>query len=260
MAPDVRRVDREPEGQLVVAERGVVLIVEDSPELTELMSAIVEREGFAAVGAGTAAEARAAYLRYRPVAVLLDWVLPDAPGIEVCRELRAQDPELTVIFVSGRNDETSMARGLDAGADDYVAKPVREGELIARLEAQLRKTARLRKAFSAQPAPSPERQMRFGEVEIDTLARGVSVSGRPVKLGPLEYRLFEYLARNAGVAVSRDQILSEVYGIDADIGTERVDLLVRRLRLKLGDYPDTGGHIIAHPGYGYLLERRSSDD
>jgi DNA-binding response OmpR family regulator len=151
-----------------------------------------------------------------------------------------------------------MARGLDAGADDYVAKPVREGELIARLDAQLRKTARLRSAFSASPAQALERKMRFGEVEVDTLARGVSVSGRSVKLGPLEYRLFEYLARNAGVAVSRDQILSEVYGIDADIGTERVDLLVRRLRKKLGDYPDTGGHIIAHPGYGYLLERRGS--
>jgi len=242
----------------VVAERGVVLIVEDSPELAELMSAIVEREGFAAVAAGSAAAARAAYHRYRPVAVLLDWVLPDAPGTEVCRELRAQDPELTVIFVSGRNDETSMARGLDAGADDYVAKPVREGELIARLDAQLRKTTRLRSAFGALPAQAVERKMRFGEVEVDTLARGVSVSGRSVKLGPLEYRLFEYLARNAGVAVSRDQILSEVYGIDADIGTERVDLLVRRLRVKLGDYPDTGGHIIAHPGYGYLLERRGS--
>ncbi len=242
----------------MVAERGVVLIVEDSPELAELMSAIVEREGFAGVVAGSAAAARAAYHSHRPVAVLLDWVLPDAPGTEVCRELRAQDPELTVIFVSGRNDETSMARGLDAGADDYVAKPVREGELIARLDAQLRKTARLRGAFGVSPAQAPERRMRFGEVEVDTLARAVSVSGRSVNLGPLEYRLFEYLARNAGVAVSRDQILSEVYGIDADIGTERVDLLVRRLRVKLGDYPDTGGHIIAHPGYGYLLERRGS--
>jgi DNA-binding response OmpR family regulator len=241
----------------VVAERGVVLIVEDSPELAELMAAIVEREGFTGVAAGSAAEARTAFQRHRPVAVLLDWVLPDAPGTELCRELRAQDPELTVIFVSGRNDETSMARGLDAGADDYVAKPVREGELVARLEAQLRKTNRLRRVFGEPGGEAPERRMRFGEVEVDTLARRVSVSGRPVKLGPLEYRLFEYLARNAGVAVSRDQILSEVYGIDADIATDRVDLLVRRLRQKLGDYPDTGGHITAHPGYGYLLERRS---
>jgi len=98
-----------------------------------------------------------------------------------------------------------------------------------------------------------------GELEIDLLAREVRVAGRPVKLGPLEYRLVEYLGRNAGVAVSRDQILNEVYGIAASIGTERVDLLVRRLRLKLGDYPDMGGHIVAHPGYGYLLERRAPD-
>lgn len=235
----------------MTGERGVVLIVEDAPELAELIAAFVEREGFTAVTAGSAAEARTAFHRDRPIAVLLDWVLPDAPGTELCRELRAEDAGVTVIFVSGRNDETSMARGLDAGADDYVAKPVREGELIARLDAQLRKTARLR----AAPAAGAERMLRFGEVELDTLARAVRVSGRLVKLGPLEYRLFEYLARNAGVAVSRDQILSEVYGVDAD-STERVDLLVRRLRLKLGDYPDTGGHIIAHPGYGYLLERQ----
>lgn len=236
---------------MTAGERGSVLIVEDAPDLAELIAAFVEREGFTAVTAGSASEARAAFHRDRPVAVLLDWVLPDAPGTELCRELRAQDAAVTVIFVSGRNDETSMARGLDAGADDYVAKPVREGELIARLDAQLRKTARLRSSQAA----APDRMLRFGEVELDSLARAVRVSGRPVKLGPLEYRLFEYLARNAGVAVSRDQILTEVYGADAD-STERVDLLVRRLRLKLGDYPDTGGHIIAHPGYGYLLERQ----
>lgn len=234
----------------MAGERGTVLIVEDAPDLAELIAAIVEREGFTALTAGSAAEARAAFHTDHPVAVLLDWVLPDAPGTEICRELRAQDAGVTIIFVSGRNDETSMARGLDAGADDYVAKPVREGELIARLDAQLRKTARLR-----VPAAGAEPTLRFGEVELDTLARAVRVSGRVVKLGPLEYRLFDYLARNAGVAVSRDQILSEVYGVDAD-STERVDLLVRRLRLKLGDYPDTGGHIIAHPGYGYLLERQ----
>ena len=134
---------------------------------------------------------------------------------------------------------------------------MREGELVARLEAQLRKVARLRRAF--EPANRATRALQFGELEIDLLAREVRVAGRPVKLGPLEYRLVEYLGRNAGVAVSRDQILNEVYGIAASIGTERVDLLVRRLRLKLGDYPDMGGHIVAHPGYGYLLERRAPD-
>jgi two-component system phosphate regulon response regulator PhoB len=233
-------------------------VVEDAPPFAELLAEVVAREGFTPVICPNAADARAAHQREAPVAVLLDWVLPDTPGTELSRELRAADPVLTIIFISGRNDETSMARGLDAGADDYLAKPVREGELVARLEAQLRKVARLKGAFeSSRETGAPP--LRFGELEMDLMAREVRVGGRPVKLGPLEYRLLEYLGRNAGVAVSRDQILNEVYGITASIGTERVDLLVRRLRLKLGDYPDTGGHIVAHAGYGYLLERRAPD-
>jgi DNA-binding response OmpR family regulator len=243
----------------VPGERGRVLVVEDEVTFAELMAAVLEREGFTPIMCTTAAEAREKFSRERPVAVLLDWVLPDAPGTEVCREMRAVDPAVTIIFVSGRNDETSMARGLDAGADDYVAKPVREGELIARLDAHLRKVSRLRAATDSAAAGSAEKRLHFGDLEIDLRAREVRVSSKPVKLGPLEYKLMEYLARNAGVAVSREQILNEVYGIAADIGTERVDLLVRRLRQKLGEYPDTGGHIIAHAGYGYLLERRGPD-
>jgi DNA-binding response OmpR family regulator len=242
----------------VAGSRGTVLVVEDAPSFAELLAEVLAREGFMPVICATAASARAAHQREAPVAVLLDWVLPDTPGTELSRELRAADPVLTIIFISGRNDETSMARGLDAGADDYLAKPVREGELVARLEAQLRKVARLKGAF-ASPGENRAAPLRFGELEIDIMAREVRVGGRPVKLGPLEYRLLEYLGRNAGVAVSRDQILNEVYGITASIGTERVDLVVRRLRLKLGDYADTGGHIVAHPGYGYLLERRAPD-
>lgn len=102
----------------------------------------------------------------------------------------------------------------------------------------------------------PRRIVRFGDVEVDFVAREARVAGVPVRLGPLEFKLLEYLSRNSGVAVSRDQILSQVYGYDADIGTERVDLLVRRLRAKLGDGPDAQGHLVAIPGYGYRLERR----
>ena len=240
----------------MVGERGHVLVVEDDAPSAELMAVVVEREGFTPVVCRSAREARAAFDSARPVAVLLDWVLPDAPGTEVCRELRRADPVVTIIFVSGRGDETSMARGLDAGADDYVTKPVREGELIARLEAQLRKVERLTGAPAPVPLEPEAERLKFGAVEVDLKAREVSVNAKRVKLGPLEYRLFEYMARNAGIAVSRDQILNEVYGIAADIGTDRVDVLVQRLRRKLGDYPDTGGHIVAQPGYGYMLERR----
>ena len=243
----------------MTGERGRVLVVEDSPQAAELLVETVEREGFLPIACPTGAEARASFESQQPVAVLLDWVLPDVPGTELCREFRAANPAVTIIFVSGRDDETSMARGLDAGADDYVAKPVRPGELVARLEAHIHRVARLRDLYAAGTEVPADETLEFGALQIDLRAREVHVAGRAVRLGALEYRLLEYLGRNAGVAISRDQILNEVYGITADIGTERVDLLVRRLRLKLGDYPDTGGHIVAHPGYGYLLERRGPE-
>ena len=239
----------------MAGERGRVLIVEDAPESAEVIAAIVAQEGFVPVVCASANQAMATYRSERPIAALLDWVLPDAPGTEVCRQLRELDPALTIVFISGRNDETSIARGLDAGADDFVPKPVRPGELVARLEAQLRKVARLQ-ATAQTPSESASQTLRLGALAIDLLAREVTVDGRRVQLGPLQYRLLEYLARNAGVAVSRDQILDEVYGIAADIGTERVDVLVQRLRRKLGDPGGEGGYIVAHPGYGYLLRAR----
>ena len=240
-------------------ERGSVMVVEDAADSAEFMATLVELEGFTVAICSDAREARERFAAERPVAVLLDWVLPDAPGTEVCREMRAIDPTVPIIFVSGRNDETSVARGLDAGADDYVAKPVRGGELIARLEAHLRRVAAMRAAAGQAGAKPPATKLRFGELELDLEARRVTVGDREVRLGPLEYRLLEFLAGHAGVAMSREQIMSEVYGIEADIGSDRVDLLVRRIRQKLGQAPAAGGLIVSHPGFGYQLERRSSN-
>lgn len=124
--------------------RGTVLVVDDDPAAAEAMTRLVEREGFNAEQAATAAAALDAHQRLRPVAMLLDWDLPDRPGSEVCRQVRENDAAITIIFITGRTDETSIARALDAGADDYVVKPVRGGELIARLEANLRKVTALR--------------------------------------------------------------------------------------------------------------------
>ena len=241
--------------QAVPGKRGTVLVVDDSADSSELVTAFVEREGFDVVVCDTAESGLAAFARERPVAILLDWVLPDAPGTEVCRAIRAQDPFVTIIFVSGRDDETSVVRGLDAGADDYLPKPVRGGELIARLEANLRKLAAARDLASPAPPADALSGLRFGNVSVDFGAHEVSVGDARVRLGPLEFKLLEYLAHNSGVAVSRDQIMNEVYGYDAEISTERVDLLVRRLRAKLGDAD--GGYIAAVPGFGYRLERRN---
>jgi two-component system phosphate regulon response regulator OmpR len=238
----------------MTGSRGVILIVEDDVPTSELIADLVEQEGFTVSRAGGGLQAIEAFARERPVAVFLDWVLPDIPGIEACRSLRALDRVVPIIFVSGRDDEASTIRGLDAGADDYLAKPVRIRELIARLEAHIRKVAVLTEHKAAEPVLE-ERVRRFGEVEVDLAARMVTVAGQPLSLAPLEFSLLEYLAHNAGVAVSRDQIMREVYGFAAEISTERVDQLVRRLRTKLGDGPSRGGVLVAVPGYGYRLEQ-----
>jgi len=244
--------------------RGRLLIIEDSPETSELLALLVEEEGFSPVVRNTGQEGLDAFEAERPVAVLLDWVMPDRPGIDVCRQVRERDLSVPIIFVSGRDDEASVSRGLDAGADDFVVKPVRRIELVARLEAHLRKVHDLTHGRTEVKAVGglldADDRNRFGLVEIDSAARIVRVEGAEVALGPLEFRLLEYFGRNAGIAISREQVLNEVYGYDADISTERVDLLVRRLRSKLGDGPDRGGQLVAVPGYGYRLERRRPPD
>lgn len=234
------------------------MIIEDSPETAELLAAVVEEEGFKPVVCPTADSGVDACRNHQPVAIFMDWVLPDRPGIDVCRQLRAADALVPIIFVSGRDDEASISRGLDAGADDFIVKPVRRGELVARLEAHVRKAYSVQNASVPRPAEEPtrERLARFGAVDLDSAARVVRADGDEVMLGPLEFKLLEYFAHNAGIAISREQILNEVYGYDADISTERVDLLVRRLRSKLGEGPDRGGQLVAVPGYGYRLERR----
>jgi DNA-binding response OmpR family regulator len=238
--------------------RGTVLVVEDSEQSAELLRELVEGEGFEAEVARSAEEGVAAHERMHPVAVLLDWGLPDGPGTEVCREIRKRDGAVPIIFVSGRDDETSIARALDAGADDYVPQPVRAGELMARLEAHLRRVAALSPSPNGATAHAAKTRIaHLGALQIDLGARQVRNGGVPVRLGALEFKLLEYLLVNAGTAVSREQILAEVYGYDADIGSERVDLLVRRLRAKLGEH-DAHGLIVAVPGYGYRLERREA--
>ena len=244
--------------------RGRVIVIEGSPDEGELVCAALSDEAFQPILCGTAAEGLSAAADGRPVGVIIDWGLPDRPGVEICRELRGKDPLLAIMFLSDRSDEATMARGLDAGADDFVVKPFRRTELIARFEAHVRKAGAAIQIVRAAPAasgpPASSTSFRFGEVEVDLAAREVRVAGQPVGLGPLEFKLVEYLCQNAGVAISRDQIMSQVYGYEADISTERVDLLARRVRAKLGEGPSRGGHLVAVPGYGYRWERRRRDD
>jgi DNA-binding response OmpR family regulator len=240
--------------ETVSAARGSVLVVEDDLASAELLAALLEEEGFQPIVCPDGSSVLERFESDRPVAVLIDWVIPGGPGIELCRQIRVRDSMVPIFFVSGRADEASVSRGLDAGADDFLTKPLRPRELVARLEAHLRKLAALpaagTPAASAVEVTPGEATRQFGDVEIDLVARTARVNGLPVTLGSLEFRLLEYFVRNAGVALSRGQILNEVHGYD-DIPTERVDLLVRRLRAKLS----WNDWITAVPGYGYRLER-----
>jgi len=243
--------------------RGKVVIIEDSPDEGELLATALTEESFSPILCLTATEGLAVAADGRPVGVIIEWGLRDRPAVEVCRELRSRDPLLAIMFISTRTEEAVVARGLDAGADDFVARPFRRTELIARFEAHVRKAAAaipMVRAAAAQSNAAAGGNLRFGEVEVDIMAREVRVAGEAVGLGPLEFKLVEYLCQNAGVAISRDQIMSQVYGYEADISTERVDLLARRVRAKLGEGPSRGGHLVAVPGYGYRWERRRRDD
>jgi DNA-binding response OmpR family regulator len=248
---------RTHEAVAVTNGRGPIAIIGDIPTNTAQLSINLQSEGFSTLIWHLTRRENEDSSAIRPVGVILDWVPPGGAGIETCRQLRRGDPLIPILFVGGAEAERSINRGLDAGADDFLLRPLRAGELGARLEAGLRKSA----AYSAamrQPTDDDHKlpRLSFGPVEVDLIARDVFVRGKSISIGHLEFRLLEYLCRNPGMAVSLAQILDAVYGFDADVDPARVGLLVRRVRAKLGPGADAGGQIVAIPGYGYRLERR----
>jgi len=229
--------------------RGTILMIEDG-EAADLMVDLLTAESYEPILCRTAAEGLQE-LHRRPAAILLDWGLPDRPGLEVCREIRALDQRVPILFVSGRNDEASVARALDAGANDFIIKPFRPVEFIARVESQIRRSAQLEVA--APVATAAPDSLTFGNITVDLRGREVIVGGIPAQLGAHEFKLVEYLVQNAGVAVSREQIMEQVYGYGSGNSTERVDMLVRRVRSKL----NADERLTSVPGYGFRWERRS---
>jgi DNA-binding response OmpR family regulator len=230
--------------------RGSILIIEDGQETADYMADLLVAEAYETIVCRTATEGMRA-LAQRPKAILLDWGLPDRPGLDVCREIRQVDDRVPVIFVSGRTDEASVARALDAGANDFIVKPFRPVEFIARVEAQIRRSQPA--AVVAAPEPAGFEVLQFGPIRVDLKAREVTVAGAPAQLGAHEFKLVEYLVQNAGVAISREQILEHVYGYGGGNSTERVDMLVRRVRGKLS----ADERLTSVPGYGFRWERRS---
>jgi two-component system, OmpR family, phosphate regulon response regulator PhoB len=200
----------------------LVLIVEDEKPLVTLLRYNLEKEGFQVCEAGDGEEALVQIAERKPDIVLLDWMLPLVSGIEVCRQIRRspQTRALPVIMLTARGEEADRVRGLNSGADDYIAKPFSLRELTARLRAVIRR---------AQPNVAEE-TLQFGEVKVDVGAHRVTRAGKPIHLGPTEFRLLLYLMRHPGRVFSREQLLDAVWGHDVYVEARTVDVHIRRLR------------------------------
>ncbi|HZE46551.1 MAG TPA: phosphate regulon transcriptional regulator PhoB [Xanthobacteraceae bacterium] len=224
----------------------LVLIVEDEAPLVALLRYNLEKEGFAVAEATDGEEALLQIAERRPDAVLLDWMLPLASGIEVCRQIRRAPAtrSMPVIMLTARGEEGDRVRGLNSGADDYVVKPFSLSELVARLRAVIRR---------AQPN-ADEQILRYADVTMDLVAHRVFRGGKPVHLGPTEFRLLRHFLQHPRRVFSREQLLDQVWSQDAEIELRTVDVHIRRLRKALNE-AGTGDLLRTVRSVGYALDR-----
>lgn len=202
-----------------------VLVVEDESALVTLLRYNLERAGYTVRTAMDGEEALLTAAEETPDLVLLDWMLPQLSGIEVCRRLRSRQEtrNVPIIMLTARSEETDRIRGLDTGADDYLTKPFSMTELLARLRAVMR---RIRPSLA-------EDIITIGDIEMDRATHRVRRSGKEVHLGPTEYKLLEHLMQHPGRVFSREQLLDAVWGSDVYVEARTVDVHVGRLRKAL---------------------------
>ncbi len=225
--------------------RPLVLIVEDDPAVVEMLRYNLERGGFRIAVAVDGEEALHLTAEEAPALVLLDWMLPEVPGIEVCRRLRrdARTRRTPIIMLTARGEEADRVRGLESGADDYVVKPFSPSELLARVRAVLRR---------AEGGDGDE-VLRYAGIEMDLGAHKVSRDGRPVHLGPTEFRLLKALMQRPGRVLSRESLLDLAWGRDIHVEPRTVDVHIRRLRSAL-NRPDEPDPIRTVRAAGYALD------
>ena len=219
----------------------LVLVVDDEPQILRALQTNLRGAGYEVLTAATAQEALSTAAMRPPDAVILDLVLPDGSGVDVCRELRSWS-SAPVLVLSVVGDEAEKVAALDAGADDYVQKPFGIDELLARLRALLRRAA-----------PSTEPVLEIGELRIDLVKRLVSVGGRAVSLTPTEYDLLRVLARNEGKLLTHPAILREVWGPAYREESNYLHVYVSHLRRKLEPDPARPRYLLTQPGVGYRL-------
>jgi two-component system, OmpR family, KDP operon response regulator KdpE len=219
-----------------------VLVVDDEPQIVRGLKVILREGGYEVEVAETKEEALAALSNRPPDAMVLDLVLPDGSGVEVCREVRTWS-NVPILVLSAVGDEREKVRALDAGADDYVTKPFGTEELLARLRAVLRRGSE----------EGGEPKVSIGDLEIDLAGRSVRRNGSEVHLTPIEFDLLRVLATHRGKLVTQRQLLHEVWGPGYEMETHYLRVHVAHIRSKLEPEPSRPRYLITEPGIGYRL-------
>jgi two-component system alkaline phosphatase synthesis response regulator PhoP len=220
-----------------------ILIVEDDPDIAELVAHYLGKAGYTTERIVSGRDALAAIAAKSPDLVVLDLMLPQVDGLEICRTVRSDSKTaaIPIIMLTARAEESERIVGLELGADDYLAKPFSPNELVARVRALLRRAHR---------GPAPTRTLMYGPIVVDTERHVVSSEGRDVTLTAKEFLLLEYLLQHRGRVLSRDVLLTDVWGYRYTGGTRTVDVHVRRLREKL---PTLVEALVTVKQFGYKL-------
>ncbi len=232
-----------------MADPPTILVVDDEPSYRDALSVALQREGFIVETAADGPEAVTKFDAVRPALVLLDVMLPQMSGVDVCREIRTRS-QVPIIMVTARNAEIDAVVGLEVGADDYVTKPFRLRELVARVRAAMRR------APNSEGGPSsPEDVIEVGEVRLDASRHEVFVRGRLVPLPLKEFELLELFMLNAGRVLTRDVLIDRVWGPNYYGDTKTLDVHVKRLRSKVEEDPARPQRLVTVRGVGYRYER-----
>lgn len=219
--------------------RGTVLIVDDDAALAEMLAIVLRNEGFEPAVCTSGDLALAAFAEHRPDLVLLDLMLPGRDGIDVCRAIRAESG-VPIVMLTAKSDTVDIVLGLESGADDYIAKPFKPKELVARVRARLRRGEDV-----------PGETLRIGDVTLDLAGHEVRRDGAPVSLTPLEFDLLAALARRPWQVFTREVLLEQVWGYRHPADTRLVNVHVQRLRAKVERDPEHPEVVLTVRGVGY---------
>ncbi len=223
----------------------MVLVIDDDALVRKSVRLTCELEGYLVTEVERGADALSAVETVRPDMVLLDLMMPDVSGFDICRDIRRAGHRVPVVILSAKNDEIDVVLGLEIGADDYIQKPFRPRELLARMAVHMRK-------LNEPPARNGEgRRYSFRGLFVDTGERRVVRDDQDVTLTHTEFDLIAFLAANAGEVLSRERILASVWGYEHPIETRVIDVHVRNLRRKIEPDPSQPRYILAVPGIGY---------